>query len=113
MNGTPAILIASQYVASSVTLAYTSPALGLGTLIDYFTVCNNDTSVRTVTVNQASDGAAAANSNRFVAARSLAPGETWLVSTIGSFLPAGGKVYVGTGTANVVSMFMTGRELTS
>lgn len=113
MNATPAILIASKDAASSVTLEYTSPASGKGTLIDYFIVFNHDSAQRTVTVHFATDGAAAADSNQFVSARSMAIDEPWIVPLVGAFLPPGGKIYVGASAATAISMTAGGRELTS
>lgn len=95
-----------------LTNAVTELTLGLGTnealLIASATATNTDTSVRTLSVNFASGGAAAATGNLIEDARTLPINTATNTALSGKSLKPGGKVYAGADVTNVVVLSITG-----
>lgn len=86
--------------------------LGLGPnetlLITSATVCNTDSTSRTVTIHLASDGAAAATGNTIEKARAIREGPGVNTALSGKSVKKGGKIYAGASTAGVVVLSING-----
>lgn len=87
-------------------------SLGLGDneglLVSSATVCNTDSSARTVTMHLASDGAAAATGNKIENTRTVATNTSTNTSLSGKTVKPGAKVYAGADTASVCILSITG-----
>jgi len=91
----------TQYVAANVT-----------TIIDKFTATNFSSGMVNVSVNLASVGEDAGNSNLIVKTRTLQPGETYTFPEIvGHTLPPSGFVSTLASAAAAVNLRASGREI--
>lgn len=104
-------LILSQYAADAETTEYTAPT-GVRTIIDKFSAYNSSGSAVTVTVKLVASGDTA-GAEDVVETKAVPAGETWgFPHIVGHALEPGGFVSVIAGTASVVVIRATGREVT-
>jgi hypothetical protein len=82
------------------------------TIIDKFTATNHTAGNVTIAVSLVPSGGAAAAANTVLAARAIAPGETYLCpELIGQILEAGGFISTLAGAAASLSISASGREV--
>lgn len=85
------VLIESKTLESSQTDQYT--AVGVKARIDKFTLTNQDTVSRAVSVNLIPSGGSAAASNLVLKSKTILPGQTYeCPELVGQLLAAGGKI---------------------
>lgn len=112
MSYSPKELVPQQYVESSATLKYTSPANGKGTWIDYAAFANNDAATQTVTVYIIPSGGSAGLDTKVIPALSLAAGAFNSAPGLASrFLAPGTAIQWSASVASKVNGTITGREV--
>lgn len=111
MTVTSKCLLESKALESSQTTQYTAPT-GTRTILDKLTAYNGHTTSVVVTINIVASGGSASASN-IVVSKSMAAGETYTFpEVVGHVLNAADFVSTLAGTASVVNMRITGREVT-
>jgi hypothetical protein len=97
--------------AAANTTQYTAPA-NTRTIIDKFTGDNTSAAAATLTVNLPPSAGAAAAANQIVV-KTLAPGETYTFpEVVGHVLNPGDFISTLAGTAAVIAIRASGREVT-
>jgi hypothetical protein len=110
MSVTSKPIIASQYAAATETTEYT--ATGVRTIIDKFTAYNSSAAVVAVTVKLVAAGDSA-SAEEVIETKGVPAGETWgFPYIVGHALEPGGIISVLAGTAGVVVIRATAREVT-
>ena len=103
-------IIPTQYAADAETTEYTSA--GVRTIIDKLTAYNSSGGAVTVTVKLVNSGDTA-GAEDVLETKSVAAGETWgFPSVVGHSLAPGDFISVIAGSASVVVIRATGREVT-
>ena len=104
-------LILAKYAATTDTSEYT--ASNVRTIIDKFTATNTSAGNVTLTVNIVTSGGSAGTNNAIVAARAIAPGETYTCpELVGQVLESGGFISTLAGTASALTIRASGVEIT-
>jgi hypothetical protein len=104
-------IIPSKFAEAAQTGQYT--AQDCKTVIDKFTATNTSASNVTLSINLVASGSAASASNRVLSVRAIAPGETYTCpEAVGQSLEPGGFISTLAGTAGVLSIRASGREIT-
>ena len=112
MTVTAKCLLEAKQAEGSQTTQYTAPA-GTRTILDKFTAYNGHTSSVVLSINIVASGGSAGASNLIVS-RSLASGETHTFpEVVGHALNVGDFVSTLAGTASVVVIRISGREVTT
>ena len=112
MTVTATVLLEGTQTANAQTTYYTCPP-STKILIDKFTGTNTTGAAATQSVNLVASGGAAGASNLIVSAKSLAAGECYTFPEIaGHYLNAGGFLSTLGGTANAITIRMSGRAVT-
>ena len=111
MTVTAKCLLEAKRAESSQTTQYTAPA-STRTIIDKFSAYNGHTSSVVLSVNLVASGGSASATNLIVS-KSLASGESYTFpELVGNVLNAGDFISTLAGTATVVVMRISGREVT-
>lgn len=103
-------LVAGSALTAALATYYTVPA-STTTIIKEIFICNTDTAARTFTANIVPSAGAAAVANQIFDALALQAGETKIYS-LSSVLPAGSFLQALASVAAVVSMNVSGVEIT-
>jgi len=104
-------IIPRKIAENTQTAQYT--ALACRTLIDKFTVTNTTTANAVFSVNLVAEGGTAGTLNLVLAARTIAPGETYTCpELVGQSLEPGGFISTLSNTLNALTISATGREIT-
>lgn len=104
-------IIPRKQAEAAQTGQYT--AEGCTTIIDKFTVTNTSATNAAFSVNLVAQSGTAGNDNLVLKSRSIAPGETYTCpELVGQVLEAGGFISTLAGTASVLTISATGREIT-
>lgn len=104
-------IIPSKLAENSQTTQYT--ATNAKTLIDKFTVLNTSTSPVTFNLNIVPVAGSASSTNLFIKNKAIAANETYSCpEIIGHVLEVGSFISTIAGTASVLSICATGREIT-
>jgi len=112
MSVTAKPLINSKYAAASTTTEYTVPALNR-TIIDKFTVTNQDGSSRTVSIYLIPSAETAGDSNLIVNALSISAGSVVNIPELqNQILTSGDKIACLASVASMVVIRASGREVT-
>jgi hypothetical protein len=83
------------------------------TIIDKLTACNTSAAVATLSVHLLPPAGAAGPANIVVQAKALQPGETYTCpEVVGHVLAPGGIINITAGTAAVITVRASGREVT-
>lgn len=111
MAVTPTRLVAGSQLTTSAAVYYT--ATNCSTRIDAITLTNTTAGAVTATVHLVASGGTATASNCVLSARSLAAGETLLVTgAIGQWLAAGGTIQALASAATSISLVASGVQYT-
>lgn len=101
-------LIYSAYAANSQTTVYTAP-ISTQTRIDAISVTNNDTVVRTISINIVPSGGSASAANRTTNAQAIFPGQTWVSpNEAGQVLNAGDFISMIASAATALTVTASG-----
>lgn len=104
-------LIAAKQAENTQTTQYT--AVNCKARIDKFTATNTSAGNVTLTVNIVTSGGSAGTNNAIVAARAIAPGETYTCpELVGQVLESGGFISTLAGTASALTIRASGVEIT-
>lgn len=79
-----------------------------GLLVSSATICNTDSTTRTVTMHLASDGAAAATGNKVENDRTLSQNQSTNTALSGKTVKPAAKLYAGADVASVCILSITG-----
>jgi uncharacterized membrane protein len=110
MAVTPKLLIPPKQAEVAQTSQYA--AVNVRAVIDKFTVTNTSGSNQTISVNLVNFGGTASANNLVIAARAVAPGETYLCpELIGHVLEAGQFISTLASAAGSLSIRCSGREV--
>ena len=111
MATTPVVLIAAAQLANTATTLYTATLVKAR--IDKLTCTNNDTVAHTITFHIIASAGSATASNKIIAAKSLAAGETYTCpEMIGHWLTAGQFIQGFADTAAMITVRASGIEST-
>jgi hypothetical protein len=111
MAVTPTRLVPGSQLTGSAATYYT--ATGVKARIDAMALTNTTAGAVTATVHLVPSGGSAAASNCVMSARSLAAGETIIVSgAIGQWLAAGGTIQALASSATSITLVCSGVEFT-
>lgn len=103
-------IIAAKQAEAAQTTQYT--AVGVRTIIDKFTGTNTSAAAATLSVNLVTSGDTAGVQNLIVKTKTLAAGETYpFPELVGHVLLPGGFISTLAGTAAVVTIRASGREV--
>src|SRR5688500_12914149 len=101
-------LIAGSQLTTSAATYYTAPA-NTYAVIAQLTLTNTSANAVTATVHRVPSGGTASDSNKFVSARTLAPGETYVVNAaIGRRLNPGSFIDAQASAATSITIMMDG-----
>lgn len=104
-------IIPRKQVEAIQTGQYT--AVDCKTIIDKFTVTNTSASTAAFSVNLVASGGTADATNRVLSSKSIPPGDTYTCpEVVGQSLESGGFISTLAGTAAVLTISATGREIT-
>jgi hypothetical protein len=110
MSVTPKLLIPPKQAEVTQTSQYA--AVNVRAVIDKFTVTNTSGSNQTISVNLVNFGGTASANNLVIAARAVAPGETYLCpELIGHVLDAGQFISTLASAAGSLTIRCSGREI--
>lgn len=105
------VLVPSKYAENAQTTQYT--ATNCTALIDKATITNNSAANVTFSANLVTSGDTAGNQNRVIFLRSIAPNETYFCpELVNQKLMNGDFISTIAGTATVLTMRISGREIT-
>lgn len=111
MATTPTVLISALQLANTVATLYT--ATNVKARIDKLTCTNIDSVAHTITFHIVASGGSASSSNKIIAAKSLAAGETYTCpEMIGHWLTNGMTIQGFADTASMVTARASGIEAT-
>lgn len=103
-------IIPRKFAENAQTTQYT--AAGCTTIVDKFTVTNNGTASAVLSVNLVASGGSVSNANRVLAARAIGPGESYTCpELVGQVIAPGGLISTLAGTASVLTISASGREI--
>lgn len=106
----PQRLVPGSQLTTSAATYYTAPA-NTKARIDNLTLTNTTASAVTATVHLVASGGSASASNTIVSARSLAPGESYVVpGAINQWILAGGTIQALASSATAVTIVASGVE---
>jgi len=104
-------LVAAKIVENAQTTQYT--ASGCTAIIDKFTATNYSAASAYISVNLVTSSDTAGNQNLITKTRYLQAGETYTFpELVGQVLTSGGFISTIAGTATVINMRVSGREVT-
>lgn len=104
------MLIGPKYMESTQTTQYTSTSVK--TIIDAFTITNNDTVARTFSVNIVPSGGSVGADNKIVKDQTVQAGETYPVwQLIGHDLDVGAFISTIASSASALTMYVSGRQV--
>lgn len=114
MATTAKCLLEAKFAETAQTTQYTAPAGSARVIVDKFTVTSVAPIVgATIAVNVVASGGAAAASNTIVQTRTITAGATILLpEMVGQILNAGDFISTIAGTASVLIIRISGREIT-
>ncbi|MCY9591440.1 hypothetical protein [Paenibacillus chitinolyticus] len=107
MINTPKRLYVNQ-PGMTVSTAYTVPALTT-TIVKNIHIANNTAAVSTVTIHLVPNGQTATNANKIIACYPVKPNDSISVD-LSSVLHSGDTIQVSQGTANAISVYISGVE---
>ena len=106
------VLLEGTQTAAAQTTYYTAPA-STKVMVDKFTGTNTTGAAAVISVNLVASGGAAGAANLIVSAKSLAAGECYTFPEItGQYLNAGDFISTLGGTANAITIRISGRAVT-
>lgn len=106
------VLVNPVQLTATSTLQYMVP-INTKTIIDKATVTNNDTAIRTFSVNLVPSGGSAGNTNLFINTKVVVPGETYLCpELIGQVMTSGDFIATTASSGSALSLRISGREVT-
>lgn len=113
MSYTPKALVPQQWVDSTSTLKYTSPASGKGTYIDKATFTNMAATTLTLTVNLVPAGEIVGSKHTVISGQSISTNQTVSLSDLaGRYMAPGDMLYWTTTAATSINGAILGREVT-
>jgi hypothetical protein len=108
---TVTVLVSAQTANNTQSTVYT--ASGVTAIIDKFTATNYSAAAATISVNLVNPGGAASNSDLIVKTKTLQAGETYTFpELVGHVLRPSGFISTLAGTAGVINIRVSGREVT-
>ncbi len=112
MSVTNIVLVSNKLLEAAQTTQYTSSSGK--TIIDKCTVLNTSASNVAFNINLIPSGGSASSSNLLIKARTLAPNESYgCPEIIGQVLESGGFISTLSGSAGALSIYASGRLITT
>lgn len=111
MTVTVKVLVPAQTINNTQTTMYT--ATGVTAIIDKFTATNYGAAAATISVNLVTAGGTASTNDLIVKTKTLQASETYTFpELVGHVLNPGGFISTIAGTASVINIRVSGREVT-